>query len=112
MEFKPGKLYRCPKLYLIIYPSEETATRLGAALWATWRDANAARARADALTKIFGPQAGHQVCFSEPGEIFMLLEVKNKIYLNVLFGEKQEAGRPGPTLGWIIYERWLNIKLA
>ncbi len=101
--FKPGKLYKCPEYFLMIYPSKEKAA---ACTWAmTARTSARSAARRSAY---WTEQLNCRVDYSKPGEIFMLLE-RDGIFLHVLFGEKQEAGRSGPTLGWIIYKDWLNI---
>jgi len=95
----PGKLYSCTGYYLLIYPSKDKATtaedgdvveatagnRPGRTVW-----------RADFWSK----RLNCTVRYSEPEEVFMCLEQKDK-FAHVLFGEKQ---------GWIINQDWLNIE--
>jgi len=94
MNFKEGKLYRCHKYYLLIYP---TAARAATERWAATESAEA---------KYWSNKFKDIVRYSEPNEIFIFLKeemFRGKKYLNVLFGDKQ---------GWIMYEDWLRIRKA
>ena len=85
-----GKLYKCSKYYLLIYPSIEKI-RAASSLSAAWTPAAAA---------YWSEQLSCKVRCSEPDEIFMCLEQENQ-FIHALFGEKQ---------GWIINEEWLKIE--
>jgi len=111
----PGKLYKCPKYWLLFYPTEDKAwtatltpdlaplaaaassvprgTALETAAVAAWAREHAAW---------WSRKLSCTVRYSEPGEVFLCLENKDKL-THVLFGEKQ---------GWIINKRWLEIEEA
>lgn len=93
---KIGKLYRCSKHYLMIYP---TAVACSA------EKGVAATSRLSLVTatiwaEIWSEQLNCKVRFSEPNEIFMCLEQENS-FVHVLFSEKQ---------GWIRNESRLEIE--
>ncbi len=101
MDFKRGKLYKCPEFSLMIYSEEEVA----AAAPMSPRDiAASGTSLGDPLawTNFWSKRLNRQVHFSDRGEIFMFLE-RNGHYLRVLFGDKQ---------GWIIFREELNIEKA
>ncbi len=100
--FKPGKLYRSPKLFLYIYPSKEKAIAIGSASWYASVAAQAHRASSAEVSTAeayWSEQFGFQIHMSRPGDIFMFLE-RNGVYLHVLFGEKQ---------GWIIFKQFAGL---
>lgn len=95
-----GKLYKCSKCYLLIYPSIEKAAATAAAAtgwsaWTTWLGGDRRRAVA-----YWSKKANCKVRFSELEEVFMCLKQEGK-YVHALFGEKQ---------GWIINKKWLKIE--
>ncbi len=104
---KPGKLYRCPDYFLMIYPSKEKASaRLAVPFWAEELEWTKKSSSATLWTapmhwmNFLSEHLGCQVRCSELGEIFMFLE-KDEIYLHVLFGGNQ---------GWILFREGLNIE--
>ena len=91
-----GKLYKCSEYYLVIYPSEEASVS-GMAT----RASTAVATRSGAgWVELWSEVLSCTVRYSEPGEVFMCLEVKSNI-AHVLFGEKQ---------GWIINRNWLGLR--
>ncbi len=116
MDLKPGKLYKCTYC-LLIYPTKEVlmtnmAYFLGEMYGIPVAYGHQAGAAYQAIS--LSKRLDCQVRYSKPGEIFMVLgqsfwPKKDEIFLHVLFGEKQEIGRSGPTLGWIVYKNWLKI---
>jgi len=104
----PGKLYKCPKNYLLVYPSKEKAAAATersdptAAVPAAKMVALVHQRRATALAEaaFWSKRLNCKVRYSEPEEVFMYLEQKDK-FIHVLFGEKQ---------GWIINKSWLEIE--
>ncbi len=104
--FKSGKLYHCPEFFLFIYSSMKEAGRAHNHGAAGFR-----KDRFSKLTREVGFWSEHlrcRICYSDPGEVFMFLQQDGDL-LYVLFGEKHEAGRSGPTLGWIANREYLGI---
>ncbi len=102
MEFRPGKLYRCPEYFLMIYPSKEKAISAAATLSGSAAPGQLAASGTPSAewAKYFSERLNCQVRYSEPGEIFMFLE-KHETYLYVLFGK---------CAGWIINRGWIKIE--
>ncbi len=97
MKFKPGKLYTCPKFFLMVYPSKEKASSAKpSSIAAAEDDQTLVAYQVNYLSTLLNCQ----VRCSDIGEIFMFLE-RDDHYLRVLFGEKQ---------GWIIFRDWLGIE--
>ncbi len=100
MKFKPGKLYRCPEYFLLLYPTKEKASRArGHSAMDTAGDTGVSPAMAEVIMSYWAKQLNCQVWYSEPGEIFMFLEEYEGL-LHILFGEKQ---------GWITHKGYFNI---
>jgi len=105
---RSGKLYKCSKHYLLVYPSKDKATSAAQEAWApeTATSASTAVAAAVAAAEVrvdyWSKELNCKVRYSEPGEVFMVLKQKNE-FTHVLFGEKQ---------GWIINQDWLEIEEA
>jgi len=112
VNFEEGKLYKCSKHLLMIYPTRENAmlaasverdrcSSLGLAPWCAVARARRAAALA---ASYWSDRLSCSVRYNKPNEIFIFLKektVKEHKYLNVLFGDKQ---------GWIVYEDWLRIE--
>ncbi len=98
MNFRRGKLYKCPKFFLMVYPSKEKAA-------AATRITSVATVSAEVAVNwasFWSYRLNCLVHYGKPGEIFIFLE-RDGIYLHVLFGD---------AAGWIIHETWLDIKEA
>jgi len=119
MEFEVGKLYKCSKHLLMIYPTRENAMvaeQANATVAWVAEHANAtvawvaehANATVAWAAGYWSKKLGCSVRYSEPDEIFIFIKEEIieeqkylKKYLNVLFGDKQ---------GWIVYKDWMEIE--
>jgi len=101
----PGKLYKCPKYFLLFYPSKDKAAdslRVAVARAARMGATavhEAAIGPASSVADWWSRKLNCKVRYSEPNEVFLCLEHEDE-FAHVLFGEKQ---------GWIINQDWLNI---
>ncbi len=93
MKCKPGKLYKLPEFYMLVYPSKEKAATAAAEVLVLGATTDAS---ISFLATYWSRELKCQVRYSIPGEIFMFLG-RDGEFLNVLFGDKQ---------GWIIYKGW------
>jgi len=118
VNFEEGKLYKCSKHLLMIYPTREIAATLevaAAAFGAATRASPASMAAAAfaAMTRAssavwaasyWSKELNCTVRYSEQNEIFIFIKeeiIEEQKYLNVLFGDKQ---------GWIVYKDWMEIE--
>jgi len=112
MKFEEGKLYKCSKHLLMIYPTREKAASpppswtkavLGSEMAKSRRGCSAPPAAAWAAS-YWSKELECTVLYSELNEIFIFIKeeiIEEQKYLNVLFGDKQ---------GWIVYGDWLRIE--
>jgi hypothetical protein len=115
---KSGKLYKCPKHFLLVYPSKKIAARAQATAETLWdpspedkkipaagilspfTNSPTPEQHVEEVAKSWSGKLECQIFHENPGEVFMCLKQCNQ-FVCVLFGKKQ---------GWIIAENWLNIE--
>jgi len=96
----PGKLYSCPKVNFLIYPSIKKVSDVYSADPYAWSSTMGDDKAATRVSAYWSVELKCKIYYSKASETFMCVEVRDK-FVYALFGEVQ---------GWIVMEDWLEIE--
>jgi hypothetical protein len=102
VELEAGKLYKCSKYCLLIFPSKNKARAASTTKAGVQCTTAETAMEASSWGYYWSEQLNCRIYYSDPKEIFMFLK-QEKEFLNVLFGDIQ---------GWVVNETWLEISYA